>query len=124
MFRRPGPDSAAEKLFELSDQLARTVGTILDGAYFQPIRTGTIETVLDDDSLIEWMKVTEDSPIADVTLGDCGVRQRTGTSVIAIQRGDETIPNPAPDLVIRPGDVLVPLDDREDHRLRRDLVEP
>ncbi len=124
VFRRPEPDSDAEKLFELSDGLARKVGTILEGAYFQPIRTGTIETVLDDDSLIEWVKVAEGSPVAQVTLGDCEVRQRTGASVLAIQRDDETIPNPAPDLVIEAGDVLVAIGDRADHRKLRELVEP
>jgi TrkA domain protein len=46
VFRRSDPDADSEKLFELSDQLARTVGTILEGAYFQPVEAEKRETTL------------------------------------------------------------------------------
>lgn len=109
VFVRPDPDADAERLFDLSDRLARQVGTILEGAYFQPIRTDTIDTVLSDDTLIEWAKVATDSPLAETTLAETRLRQEIGVSVIAIQRGEETITNPEPETRIEPDDTLVVL---------------
>ena len=115
LFLRPDPDADSEKLFELSDKLARQIGTIMEGAYFQPIETETIETVIAEDSLIEWMKLTDDSPVAGQTLRNANIRERTGASIIAIQRGDETISNPTPDTELRADDTLVAVGSREQH---------
>ena len=115
LFLRPDPDADSEKLFELSDKLARQVGTIMEGAYFQPIQTETIETVISEESLIEWVKITDDSPVAGKTLRNASIRERTGASIIAIQRGDETISNPPPDTELRPDDTLVAVGSREEH---------
>ncbi len=112
IFFRPSPDADSEKLFELSDQLAREVGTILEGAYFQPIQAGTINTVIDEDSLIEWERIGEDSPLVGQTLREAELRQRIGISVLAIQREEETITNPDPGAEVRAGDTLVVLGDR------------
>jgi TrkA domain protein len=113
VFRRPDPDSDSEKLFELSDTLARQIGTILEGAYFQPVRSQSIETVLGEDTLIEWVQVADGSVVAGKTLAEAGVRQRTGVSVLAVQRGDETITNPGADTEIRSGDTLIVVGSRE-----------
>jgi len=115
LFVRESPDADSEKLFELSDKLARQVGTIMEGAYFQPIRDDEISTVLDDDTIIEWTKVTDESELVGTTIAESGVRQRTGVSIIAVQRGDETIQNPPPDVEIRTDDTLVSIGDREGH---------
>ena len=113
LFVRENPDEDAEKLFELSDRLARQVGTIMEGAYFQPIRTETIDTVLSDDTLIEWVNVTDTSPLVGETLAETRLRQELGVSVIAVQRGEETITNPGPDTQLQPGDTLVVLGSQE-----------
>ena len=107
LFIRENEDEDADKLFELTDRLARQVGTIMEGAYFQPIRTETIDTVLSDDTRIEWANVQDGSPLAGETLAGTRLRQELGVSVIAIQRGDETLTNPDPDTRIRADDTLV-----------------
>lgn len=122
LFVREEPDADAEKLFELSDRLARQVGTIMEGAYFQPIRTETIETVLSDDTLIEWEHVSTDSPLTGRTLADTGLRQEIGVSVIAIQRDEETLTNPSPETRIEPGDTLVVLGSQAECRKLDALV--
>ncbi|SEV86799.1 cation:proton antiporter regulatory subunit [Natrinema salifodinae] len=116
LFFRQNPNADSEKLVELSDKLARQVGTIMEGAYFQPIRDNEISTVLDGDTIIEWAKVTSESELVDRTLAESGIRQRTGVSIIAIQRGDKTIQNPPPDVTINEGDTLVSIGDRESHK--------
>ncbi|ELZ77006.1 hypothetical protein C455_14502 [Haloferax larsenii JCM 13917] len=123
VFRRESADSDSEKLFELDDKLARQVGTLLEGAYFQPVRSGDIQTLLGEDTLIEWVEVEEGSEVAGQTLGESDLRQVTGASVIAIERGDEVITSPGGDATVEAGDRLVVIGPREACRNFVDLVE-
>jgi TrkA domain protein len=109
LFIRDEPDADAEKLFELSDQLARQVGVNLSGAYFQPVQTETIDTVLSDDTLIEWAEIESSSRFVDMTLAETRVHQELGVSLIAVQRDDKTLQNPEPGTRIEAGDTLVVL---------------
>lgn len=116
VYRRPGPDADSEKLFELGDDLARQVGTILEGAYFQPVPTDRIETVLGGDTVLEWITVDADSSLAGQTLGEADIRQRTGASVVAIQRVEKTIPNPGRGTRLEAGDTVVAIGERDECR--------
>lgn len=121
IFHREGEADSA-KLFELSDKMARQVGTILEGAYFQPIATDTTETMLDGDSLLEWVKVVEDSKLVGKTLEALDFRNATGASVVSIQRDDETESNPGPETKIEAGDTLIVLGTREACRQAESLA--
>jgi TrkA domain protein len=112
VFIRTGEEDS-EKLFDLSDRLARQVGTILEGAYFQPVTSDTTETMLGDDSVLEWVKVADGSDIVGKSLEELDFRNETGASVVSIQRGDETKANPGPETVIRGEDTLIILGTRE-----------
>lgn len=103
--RQAGADS--EKLLELSDGLARKVGSILEGAYFQPVSTESAETLLAEESTLEWYTVEDDSGLAGRTLGEAEVGERTGVSILVVQRGETTIPSPDAETTIEPGDRLV-----------------
>lgn len=109
-----GADS--EKLFELPDRLARTVGTILEGAYFQPVRSERVETMLTEGTFLEWYSVESGADIAGQTLVAARVRERTGVSVVAIERDGTVVPAPDPDTVVEVGDTLVVIGSREDLR--------
>ena len=55
----------------------------------------------------EWIEVPPDG-VRGRSLAELDWRAQTGGSVLAIDRGGSTVPNPAPDMVIQPGDrVLV-----------------
>ncbi|WP_049981470.1 cation:proton antiporter regulatory subunit [Halolamina rubra] len=114
VFLKADADADSEKLFEASDRLARKIGTILEGAYFQPVQSEQGETVLSDDTYIEWYSVSETADVAGKTLAAADIRGRTGVSVVAIQRGDELISPPTPETVLEVGDTLVIIGDRED----------
>ncbi|KAB1192842.1 potassium transporter TrkA [Haloferax sp. MBLA0076] len=116
VFRRASADSDSEKLFELDDELARQVGTLLEGAYFQPVETTDIETLLGDSTLLEWVEVSPDSDVAGKTLGESDLRQATGASVIAIERDDEVITSPGGETPIEAGDTLIVIGPRESCR--------
>ena len=122
VFRRPDEDADSEKLFELSDRLARTVGTVLEGAYFQPIQSESVETALGGDTLLEWFAVDEHSPLVGKTLEAADIGQRTGVSVIAIERGGETIGSPTSDDEIKSGDTLVVIGSRDDCEAFEELL--
>ena len=121
VFRREKEEDSV-KLFELSDRMARQIGSILEGAYFQPIATDTTETMLSDDSLLEWVKVVESSKLVGRTLEELDFRNETGASVVSIQRGDETESNPGPKTVIEADDTLIVLGTREACRRAESLA--
>jgi TrkA domain protein len=122
VFRRPTPEADSEKLFDMTDQLARQVGTLLEGAYFQPVRSREIETVLDGETVLEWVTLAPESEYVGRTLGEADIRGRTGVSIIAIQRETETIANPGADERLAAGDTLIALGPREDCRSFRRAV--
>jgi len=57
--------------------------------------------------VIDWLPVRADSAYAGRTIGDARIRTRTGVSVVAIVRGEEAVPAPAPEAELRSGDYLV-----------------
>ncbi|WP_265112341.1 cation:proton antiporter regulatory subunit [Halosolutus halophilus] len=114
VYMKASADADGDKLFEASDRLARKIGTILEGAYFQPVQTEQVETMLSDETYLEWYGVTENAEIAGQSLAKARVRERTGVSIVAIQRGDELISPPTPETVLEVGDTLVVIGDRED----------
>jgi TrkA domain protein len=79
----------------MDDEEARQVGAILSGAFFQPVPSQDLETVLGE-LTIDWY------------------RAETGVSVIAVIRpGSPDIPNPSPQTRIEDADTLVVIGSRE-----------
>ena len=56
---------------------------------------------------LDWVTVTEQSAAAGSTIANGQYRSQTGTSIVAVIRGRETIPAPGPDFVLAPHDVAV-----------------
>jgi len=122
LYLKESEDADSEKLVELSDRMARMVGTILEGAYFQPVSSDHVETMLTEGTLLEWYAVEADSPLVGETLVSANVGQRTGVTVIAIQRDDEVISGPAPTTTIEANDTLVVVGERESCEAFEDLL--
>lgn len=121
VFRRADPEADSEQVFDLTAGQARRVGSILSGAYFESVDPGDLSVPLGD-AIIEWVEVPDDSPVVGGSLADSNVRTDTGVSVIALQRGTETIANPGAGVEIEPGDVLVGLGTRQEHDVLEALV--
>jgi TrkA domain protein len=108
---RVDPEGASVSLLQLSAEEAAELGRVLSHEEFpqeDPRREMLFRTVA-----LEWVTLEEDSPLGGQTLAQSGIRATTGASVIAVVRGDESIPNPPPDLRIETGDTLVLLGRRE-----------
>lgn len=56
---------------------------------------------------IDWIALPANSPVAGSSIGDGQFRTRTGASIVAIIRGDITIPAPEPAERLVAGDVVV-----------------
>jgi TrkA domain protein len=113
VYRRPAEDEDSEKLFELDAGTARTFGSILEGAHFNPVALEEIQVPLGE-SVIEWSTIEAGAPLVATSLADANIRQRTGVSILAVQRGEETHPNPEPDFELTEGDILVTIGTREE----------
>lgn len=109
IFHKEDKEADARKLFELTDEEARQFGTILEGAYFQPVGAQSVETLLDEDTLLEWVEIEQGAELAGETLVGSELRQETGVSVLAVRRGGETFASPDPEFEFQIGDTLVAL---------------
>ena len=101
-----------ESVTNLTEEEARTIGNILAGAYFEPVHEKAVELVMKQLSM-EWIKVEEDSPLANKTIGEVGIRKKTGVSVVSILRDAKYIPNPLPSETMHVGDTIVVLGSSE-----------
>jgi voltage-gated potassium channel len=62
------------------------------------------------DLSMEQVHINDDSPLANRTIVDAGIRQKFGVIVVGIKRSGGGMEfNPAPDALVRPGDELVVL---------------
>lgn len=122
LYHRADADADAEKVLDLTGDQANKLGSILEGAYFESVDVDALTVPLGD-AILEWVEVTASSPLADTTLREADVRSATGVSVIAVQRGERTVPNPDSEFVIEPGDLLVTVGRREEQAAFAEFVE-
>ena len=105
-FYRRADDDEPTAVIELHDDEARQLGAILGGAYERPKIVEELEMALGE-LQIEWIPVPDTSPAIGRTLADCGLRAKTGVTVIAILREPEPVSGAQPDDFIQKGDTLV-----------------
>jgi TrkA domain protein len=56
---------------------------------------------------MDWITIAASSPAAGRTIADGAFRTQTGASIVAIIRGDSTVPAPGPETTLDEGDVIV-----------------
>jgi TrkA domain protein len=101
----------ATPLLQLSAEQGAELGRVLtQGA---PLEADLRREMLFRTIALEWLTLEEDSPLRGLTLAESAIRPRTGASVIAVIRGEQSIPNPPPSLRFERGDTLVVLGRRE-----------
>ena len=54
-----------------------------------------------------WLTLPPTAAAVGRTLREAALRSETGVSIVAIVRGDETVPAPGPDFILEPGDTAV-----------------
>ena len=104
-FRHAG-DEEPQAVIPLDDDEARQIGAVIGGAYERPKIVEDLEMAFGE-LTIEWVPVPDGSPAIGHTLAECGFRQKTGITIIAILREPEPVTGAQPTDVIQEGDTLV-----------------
>lgn len=73
---------------------------------------------------IEWVTIPHGSPIVGTTIAEGEFRTRTGVSIVAVVRGDVTIPAPEPHHRFEAGEVAVAVGTTEGLAQLRALLAP
>jgi TrkA domain protein len=103
---RHAADDEPQAVILLEDDESRQLGAIIGGAYERPKVVEELEMAFGELS-IEWVPVPDTSPAIGKTLAECGFRQRTGITIIAILREPEPVAGAQPGDVVQAGDTLV-----------------
>lgn len=104
VYGREDPDSCAETL-RLEEDDSRALAEMLGGSRVSDAIAGIRQSV--EGLLIDWLPIEASSRCVGSTIGDYGVRARTGVSIVAVVRGDQTFPAPGPDFRLDAGDTAV-----------------
>jgi len=104
LYDQEDPDACRETVDLQPDDL-RTFADVL-GASHVTEHLATVQQSIKG-LTIDWLAIEEASPFAGRTLGDTELRSRTGVSIVAIMRDNETVPSPAPDFALAAGDTAV-----------------
>jgi TrkA domain protein len=91
--------------FSLEDDEVHTLVEVLGGSRVTANLARLQEFV--EGLAIEWLQVGGNSPIAGASIASAGIRARSGVSVVAVLRDDQTHPAPGPEFRIAVGDTLV-----------------
>lgn len=106
----------------LDDSEARRIGAILGGMVYMPRALESVDVAFDD-VVVEWFKVETTAKGVGKTIGDLGIRKRTGAVVIAIvKKGKGNVINPGPEQIIYEGATLVILGERGQVKACKRLV--
>lgn len=111
------PD-AVKASVELNPDEARTVADLLGGTTVVE-HLGQVQQRIEG-LAIEWIPLS--ASFRPVTIGEGEYRKRTGVSIVAIIRGETTIPGPGPEERLSPGDVLVAVGTAESMERLADLL--
>ena len=94
-------------VIELTDEEARTLGTILVGALFQPTSDEEKIGFLMKHLAFEWVKVPEGSFLVGKTIKELEIRKKFGVIIVAVVREENVVVSPSPLFRIEAGDTLV-----------------
>lgn len=103
LYDRDDPD-ACRAVVRLDSDDTRTLAELL-GASHVSEQLAAMQQV--EGLAIDWVTVPPTSKAVGRTLRDAALRTETGVSIVAVVRGNETVPAPGPDFTLEPGDTAV-----------------
>ena len=119
VYDRADPDSCSTVLHLNADD-TRTLAELLGGS---PVSEAAAGVQRLEGVAIDWIRIKPGSKQTGATIGEGRLRAQTGTSVVALVRGDDTLPAPGPEVTLGSGDVVVAVGTPDGLRQLRDLLE-
>jgi TrkA domain protein len=98
------PD-ACSSLVTLTRADTRTISELLGASQVTEVVSVVQQRI--DGLAIEWIEISGTAATVNTTIGDGRYRTKTGASIVAVVRKDESIPAPEPDFELIGGDVVV-----------------
>jgi TrkA domain protein len=98
------PD-AVETEMSLTSAEGKIVADLLGGTQLTESLTQMQQRV--EGLAIDWLPIPSSSPFAGRTIGDAGVRTRTGVSIVAVLRDEDAFPAPGPEFGLLADDTVV-----------------
>ena len=118
VFDRADPD-ACRTVMHLSPEDTRTLAEVLGAS---PVSEAVSAAQRLEGVAIDWITVPAASAMAGATIAEGELRTRTGSSVVAVVRGDQTLAAPGPDHRFAAGDVVVAVGTPDGLAQLRDLL--
>ncbi len=104
VYDQADPDSCTA-LMQLTTDDSRTLAELLGASQISEAVTAVQQQI--EGLAIEWLEVDESSGAVGTTIAEGMYRTRTGASIVAVVRGDTSIPAPGPAFAFEDGDVVV-----------------
>jgi TrkA domain protein len=115
-----GDPDACSSLVSLSAADSRTVSELLGASQVTEVVSVVQQNI--EGLAIEWIEIAATSSRGDETIGDGQYRTKTGASIVAVIRDDQSIPAPGPDFELLTNDVVVAVGTSEGLTMLRDLI--
>lgn len=115
VYDRADPD-ACSTVLHLSSDDTRTLAELLGESHLSEAVTGVQRL---EGLAIDWIRIPSGR---GTTIGERQIRTRTGTSVVAILRGEDTVAAPGPEARLEAGDVAVAVGTPEGLRQARSIL--
>ena len=110
VYDQDDPD-ASSTVLHLSHDDARTLAELLGASPVSEAVAAGLQRL--EGVAIDWIPIRRDSSHVGITIGAGRLRTRTGASIVALLRGDNTLPAPGPDVVLQADDLAVAVGTRE-----------
>jgi TrkA domain protein len=100
LYDRDDPD-VCRSVVPLDDRDSDTLADLLGASQ---VVDDAASTALELEGLaIDWVGIDPGSEFAGMTIGEAGIRSRTGASIAAVLHRGSSVPDPGPDTVLPPG---------------------
>ncbi|MGM1046681.1 potassium/proton antiporter regulatory subunit, CPA2 family (TC 2.A.37.5.2) [Paenibacillus uliginis N3/975] len=120
-FNYDEPDESIS-MISMDDDEARQLAAIVGGLTYKPKALETIDMALDE-LIIEWYRIEPHYYGIGKSIGELGVRQASGATIIAIvERNQGKQINPGPEVVIKADSTLVVVGERQQQRLFKQIL--
>lgn len=104
IFDRKDPDACATVL-RLQEEDSRTLTELLGGSQVEQNQDTVQQTV--GGLVLDWLPITGTWSCANCSIGDTGLLERTGVTIVAVMRDGTVTPAPGPQFPLQPDDMAV-----------------